>query len=482
MARRSLEDYIPDRELNTGRLVHIVRSGDNLWKIAKEHGIPLARLRQLNPQLKGDMIHPEDRLNISPEYREQIVDIRQERAQEDILNADSFSAIQGAHHDSNYVVVDKANKRLNIFDKNNNLLYTTTDISTGASGNDFNTITYVDKNGKIRNNAGNNSTPAGISVITGTGDYHGYPSFTRGRINNDGSIEDIASSFHFGKTDKRNSSNGCVRIKGKTLEDMSKLIGQGTIVYTLPEQGGSRFSLKNGKLNFTADNPYGKTEGDDRYWDDYNVRIDRSYSPLQIYYNGDNTDVEYNGNVLSYVNSIGVNKQALQKRFGLSSDEYNRLAELAVGIAQQESKYGTSKRYKAKGEMPDWLIKLAKGGGNPARSRGMTQIKIGGDNEEMRNIYAQLGVTDETIAQPEVSAIATMARLAYMYNNEVKGRKFKGAENKDVNPYDALLYKYMGRNAELKNRTATPEKNNYISNVKKYSLEFGFLEPRTVEV
>ena len=36
MARRSLEDYIPDRELNTGRLVHIVRQGDNLWNIAKE--------------------------------------------------------------------------------------------------------------------------------------------------------------------------------------------------------------------------------------------------------------------------------------------------------------------------------------------------------------------------------------------------------------------------------------------------------------
>ena len=128
------------------------------------------------------------------------------------------------------------------------------------------------------------------------------------------------------------------------------------------------------------------------------------------------------------------------------------------------------------------MIRLAKGGGNPARSRGLTQIKIGGDNEEMRNIYAQLGVNDDTIDRPEVSAIATMARLAYMYNSEVKGRHFKGDKNKDVSPYDALLYKYMGRNEELKNKTATPEKNNYINNVKKYSLEFGFVEPRMVEV
>lgn len=482
MARRSLEDYIPDRELNTGRLVHIVRQGDNLWNIAKEYGIPLTRLRQLNPQLKGDMIHPEDRLNISPEYREQIVDIREERARENLINIDSFNAIQSAQHDSNYVVVDKKNKRLNIFDKNNNLLYSTTDISTGASGDDYNTITYVDKKGTIRSGAGNNSTPAGISVITGEGTYHGFPSFTRGRIGNDGTVEDIASSMHYGNTEKKNSSNGCVRVKGKTLEDMSKLIGQGTMVYTLPEKGGSRFSLRNGKLNFTADNPYGQTEGAKKYWDDYNIRIDKSYSPLQIYYNGDNMDADYNGNVLNFVNSISSNKQALQKRFNLSSDEYNRLAELAVGIAQQESKYGTSRRYKAKANIPDWIITLAKGGGNPARSRGLTQIKINGDNQEMRNIYAQLGVNDDTIDKPEVSAIATIARLAYMYNSEVKGRNFKGEGNAAINPYDALLYKYMGRNQELKNKTATPDKNNYIRNVKKYSLEFGFLEPRMVEV
>lgn len=482
MARRSLEDYAPDREVNIGRRVHIVSKGDNLWNIAKEYNLSLAKLRQLNPQLQGDIIRPEDRINISPYYREQIVDIREERAKENLINLDSFNAIQSAQHDSNYVVVDKKNKRLNIFDKNNNLLYSTSDISTGASGKDYNTITYVDEKGTIRNNAGNNSTPAGISVITGTGSYHGFPSFTRGRINNDGSIEDIASSFHFGKTDKRNSSNGCVRIKGKTLEDMSKLIGQGTMVYTLPEQGGSRFSIKNGKLNFTSDNPYGQTEGDQRYWDDYNVRIDKSYSPLQVYYNGNNTDAEYNGNVLNYVNSISANKQALQKRFNLSSDEYNRLAELAVGIAQQESKYGTSDRYKLKGNIPDWAIRLAKGGGNPARSRGLTQIKINGDNKEMRNIYSQLGVNENTIERPEMSAIATMARLAYMYNTEVKGRNFKGANNSNVDTYDALLYKYMGRNSELKNRTATPSKNNYINNVKRYSLEFGFLEPRMVEV
>lgn len=478
MSRLSIENG----SMPSKRRTYTVAKGDNLWNIAKEYNISLDRLRQLNPQLKGDLIMPEDILNISPEYKQQLINIREEQTREDALNINNLQAIQGANHNSNYVVIDKANKTLSIFDRNNNLIYKTNDISTGLSGNDYNTITYVDEKGTIRNNAGNNSTPAGISVITGQGTYHGFPSFTRGRINSDGSVEDIASSMHFGDTDKKNSSNGCVRAKGKTLEDMSKLIGQGTMVYTLPQQGGSRFSLRNGKVNFTADNPYGETEGDKRYWDDYNVRIDKSYSPLQIQYEGKNKDISYNKNVTNYINSIANNKQELQQKFNLSSDEYNRLAQLAVGIAEQESKYGTSKRYKVKGNIPDFLITLAKGGGNPARSRGLTQIKVNGDNKEMRDIYSQLGVNEGTINSPEMSAIATMARLAYMYNNEVKGRNFKGENDTNINPYDALLYKYMGRNAELKNKTATPDKNNYINNVKRYSLEFGFYEPRMIEV
>ena len=131
--------------------------------------------------------------------------------------------------------------------------------------------------------------------------------------------------------------------------------------------------------------------------------------------------------------------------------------------------------------MPDWVISMFRGP-NSARSRGMTQIKVKGDNSEMRNIYNELGINPNSINRPETSAIATMARLAYMYNNEVKGRNFQGAQNTQVDPYDALLYKYMGRNAELVNRTATPQQNNYINNVKNYSKNFEFLEERKVRV
>lgn len=463
-----------------GQSGYKVKSGDNLWNISRQYGISLSELRNLNPQIKGDLIHPGDILRTSPQYTNQIVNIRDERAKESSL--DSLGSIMNYNHQGNYVLIDKKNNTLTVFDRNNNQLFQTKDISTGKSGDDYNTITYVDSRGVIRNNAGNNSTPAGITFITGKGQYHGFDSFTRGRMNTNGAIEDIASSLHYGNTTDKKASNGCVRMNGKVLNQLSKYIDQGTPVYTLPEKEGSSFKLRNGKLNFVADNPYGSTEGSKKYWDDYNVRIDRSYSPLTIYYNGTNNDSTYNGNVLRFVNSISVNKQALQRRFNLSSDEYNRLAELAVGIAEQESKYGTSKRYKAKSYMPDWLISTIKGNKNASRSRGMSQIKIGGDNPEMQGIYKQLGVNESSINNPETSAIATIARLAYMYNSEVKGRNFNGVGNKPIDPYDALLYKYMGRSQELFNKTATPNLNNYIKNVKNYSKNFEFLEERKVKV
>ena len=58
--------------------------------------------------------------------------------------------------------------------------------------------------------------------------------------------------MHFGKTDKSKLSNGCVRIGGNTLNTLSKYIGVGTDVYTLPDKNGSRFILKDGKLISSA--------------------------------------------------------------------------------------------------------------------------------------------------------------------------------------------------------------------------------------
>lgn len=463
---------------------YIVKKGDSLWKIAKENNIELDELIRLNPT-KQNMIHPNDVLRLEPDRITKEINIRDERQRENRLSLQDITAIQGYKHDNNYVIIDKKNRQFSIYDKDNNLLYSTSNFSTGQSGEDYNTITYADKNGNIINKKGNNSTPAGITEISGKGIYHGYPSFTRARTNSNGSKENIASSLHYGIIgEKRNASNGCVRIDGKTLCDIEPYVSVGTRIYTLPEKGGSRFSLKGGRLNFIADNPYGNDKGDKRFWDDYNVTIDRSYSPLKLKWKKTGNK-DYDNNRKSYAQAIVNNKRELQRRFNLTSDEYNNLAELALGIAEQESKFGTSDRYELKNYIPDFALNLSKyitRGHAGARSRGYTQIKIKGDNTGLQKIYKDLNINEDNINNADKSAIATIARLAYMYNTEVKGRNFKTAEGNDLNSYNALMYKWLGKNDELRNQTATPTKNKYIRNVNQYSRNFDMYDMRTYDV
>lgn len=510
--RQQIAQQVANQVSQNSAKLYNVQKGDNLWNIAKANGISLDELKSLNPQLKNDIIHAGDTLKLAPEYETKLVNLRNEQAQEDIWNRDNITAIQHAQHDGNYVIIDKKNNNLSIFDKNNKLLYTTKDISTGLSGQDYNTITYQGKGG-LENYAGNNSTPAGILTISSIGTYHGAPSFQRSRFNpetgkpyqvhpwvkqDDGSYkedktkwvnDDVASSLHIGNTTKNKSSNGCVRIGKQSLEDMSKYLGVGNKIYTLPENQGSRFVLKGGKLNFVADNPYGNTEkgklsdkGKDMVnWDDYNTHIDKSYSPLLIKPNKKTDNHKHDINALNFANTISTNKQRLQKQFNLTSNEYNRLAQLAMGIAEQESNFGTGTswdprhNYKLKTALPG-LVSFIKG--NAAQSRGYSQIKLNGDNKQLQQIYKSLGINEQSILTSQGSAIATIARLAYIYNTEVKGRNFKGKNNKNIDAYDALLYKWNGKNYQLTNHLATPRDNNYIRNVKSYLNNFDYYEER----
>ena len=463
-------DYAPQD------ITYDVKSGDNLWNIAKQNNISLDTLYSYNPQYKeGKMLMPNDKIIIGKTLGLKAYNVREQWNKENSINQDNVAAIQSIQHDGNYVIIDKKNKKLDVYSKDNKLIYQTNDISTGTSGNDYNTITYVDDKGKIIDGKGNNSTPAGITQITGTGTYHGFPSFTRGRKKGD-SYEDIASSMHYGKTDKVNLSNGCVRVGGNTLNKLAKYIGVGTNVYTLPAKGGSRFVSKDGKLSFVADNPYGTDKGSKRFWDDYNVQTDKSYSKLALESKTKGSE-EYKNNERKYMDAITSNKAMLMQKFNIDSDTYNHLAELALGIAQQETQYGTSTRKKIKDATPDVLLNAARGNSN--RSRGLTQIKLMGDNKGMQKIYNELGLNEDNLDSADMSAIATLARLAYIYNTEVRGHKYKGENDAVINPYDALLYKWMGSNGELRNHTATPNKNTYIRNVKKYANNYDLYSIRS---
>ena len=181
---------------------YVVQTGDNLSVIAKKNNITVDELIRLNSIKNPDIIHTGDELKLTPDKVIKKVNVREDRLKEEQLNKDDLSAIQGYPHNNNYAVVDKKNRLITVYDKDNNPIYITKDFSVGASGNDYNTITYVNKNGTIISGKGNNSTPAGILEITGKSTYHGYPAYIRSRTNRDGSKENVASSLHWGNIGK----------------------------------------------------------------------------------------------------------------------------------------------------------------------------------------------------------------------------------------------------------------------------------------
>lgn len=140
--------------------------------IAKRNNVSVDKLKELNPNLKGNTIQPNQTLVINKQDAKQVHDLNAQWNNESEWNANNISAIQHARHDGNYVIVNKDRHTLTVYDKFNKPVYSTSNISTGASGNDYNTITK--RNLSVMQNM---STPAGISTISSVGTYHGLPSF-----------------------------------------------------------------------------------------------------------------------------------------------------------------------------------------------------------------------------------------------------------------------------------------------------------------
>lgn len=519
-----------------------VKSGDNLYKIAKSNGLSLDELLVANPEIKNPssiFIGQEINIPINKEEEKKVYNLKALNKKEAEINkSGNIAIIHSAKHNSNYAIVDKKKEVIEVYSKQGKLLYKGS-IQTGGSHDDFNTITYTDKNGKLRSHQGNNSTPAGITRITGKVEYHGHPAFTRGRFNKKTGEwdEDLASSMHFGNK-TANGSNGCVRLLGNTGDEIAKHLKVGDFVYTLPEKEGSRFELREGSLNFLAENPYGETEGKKKFWDDYNVFIDKTYKPLKISYKNSDINVhdtnslldnvvkgvkeknkegihllksfrdtfnEINDNQMNqikeenrrdFIQGIEESKEDLMREFDIDSSTYNKFASLALGIAEQESKFGTSVMYRVKNAIPEEKYSTVKRISNALselkefdfqgaidaldsdktkvshRSRGITQMKIEGDNKETQEVYDKFGITNESLEDANKSAVGTMIRLLSVYKNEVMGRDFVNQEGEVIDPRDVVLYKYSGQNRQIKNKTATPERNIYIQNVKNYADDF----------
>jgi LysM repeat protein len=352
---------LDSQKTTSSKQFHTVNKGDSLGKIANMYGVTIGDILKHNNIPNPNIIHVGQKIalpeNISFENEEsdwyKVKNILEGRSQAslDELRAleQSLSdeeAIKASVQTGNYIVVDKKNKKLTVYNKNDRPIYTTADVSFGTSGNDYNTITYVKGNGTIKSGEGNMSTPAGITAISGIGTYHGAPAYTRARVGNNLQIkegDDIASSIHAGSTKDKNSSNGCVRASKKVLNDLRKYVQVGTKVYTLPEKEGSKFMLRDGHLSFTADDPYGnkieKSEKE-KYWYQYNTVNNREYSPVSISVINPSDD-EHSQNMVHAAKVLQDDKKELQQSLNISSQHYNKLAKIALGLLEQETQFGT---------------------------------------------------------------------------------------------------------------------------------------------
>lgn len=144
-----------------------------------------------------------------------------------------------------------------------------------------------------------------------------------------------------------------------------------------------------------------------------------------------NTDIEpavithidqrpFTGDAKRFVQGVNSRRNYYMQRYGMTDKEFSDMAAMAVNIANHESNFGNSKRYKLKRHTPDFIIglgKLVTQGRVNAPSRGFTQIKYQDDitNPELKAIYKREGVTDDNLRDnPEKMANATLGRLYHM--------------------------------------------------------------------
>ena len=179
-------------------------------------------------------------------------------------------------------------------------------------------------------------------------------------------------------------------------------------------------------------------------------------------------DFKKNPRMVTFLSTLATEKKNILKIYDIDPQEYNLLAHMAVGILGNESTFFKSWRYKVKSNSQlaiTWSKALkAWFGGYEAspNSRGPTQIKR--VPEKIEKFY---NITEKNLWDAKYAAVSTMGFLIEALR-ELKQR----AKNNDlefITPEtyaDYLPYIYFGGAKKLINRTATPDTNIYVKNMK----------------
>lgn len=174
--------------------------------------------------------------------------------------------------------------------------------------------------------------------------------------------------------------------------------------------------------------------------------------------------------VLAFFKALESHKSDLIELYGVSGQEYNLLAHMAVGILGQESEFFQGTTYRIKETFP-WLVSFMKnvkgtwkGQAVTPNSRGPTQIKI-----VPQKIAEAFRVTPDDLWKPKNAALATMGFLIEALRelkNRVVVNKLEFVHT--GNYVDYLPYIYFGGTKMLIAGNATPDRNLYVRSMKRY--------------
>lgn len=188
--------------------------------------------------------------------------------------------------------------------------------------------------------------------------------------------------------------------------------------------------------------------------------------------------IPWDARVLAFVNALETEKQTLMSLYSASSQDYNLLAHMAMGILGRESNFFQSGRYQLKETFP-WLVRglkiveaKVKNKNLSPNSRGPTQIKT------VPDLIAQhYQIQSEELANPESAAVATMGFLIEALTELRNRAKNNNLDFITPETYvDYLPYIYFGQSKAISNRTATPEKNLYVRSMKNHMKKFELFE------
>jgi hypothetical protein len=174
--------------------------------------------------------------------------------------------------------------------------------------------------------------------------------------------------------------------------------------------------------------------------------------------------------VQAFLQALESSQTEMIQLYRIDAQEYALLAHMAVGILGRESKFFTSWRYHVKEDM-QWAVSLIKtvrtylSDQKPSQnSRGPTQIKV-----IPQKVEDAFGFTEEDLDLPENAARATVGIL--IENLRELKQRAKNNQWSFVTPstyVDYLPYIYFGAVSRLRKGTATPEKNIYVQDMKRY--------------